>query len=556
MRKIILFSQIIIGVVFSQLVSAQSFSVPAGTPTSTTTTGNYFPVGIYVDGSTTTGNGLSTAIYIGKGTGATPSGYRSSTAVGVGALQTSEGQRNAAMGFNALNATTSTDNSAFGHNALVLSSTGNHNTGIGSSALSSLTSGVGNVAVGSLSLRFATTSGDNIAVGYNALSTTTTGGQNIAIGSSTLRNSVSTANTAIGYHALENHSGGTGSNIAIGHNALLNQTQGSGNLGIGVGVALPSLTGSNQLSIMNSIVGSNMNDNTQCRTSIGISGGPASTTNGITPVGTFVKLQLGGSSTIPSLRLQSVPTYSGTLPVQNPTGQGKYLFVDEAGVVAQASVPGLTSSCSTIGSLARTTDASGNLGCSQIFDNLTNVGIGLGATTPTAKLDIELVNGTTPGTVRLRNLQQNDNVQLNPILIDDQGFLWKGESSLSRPAATQQIIQLEQQVKKLENQLNELMLIIEAQHKISISRIADKPFNIAPKPVQGALKIFREKINQPGDEILELRNINNELIYTKRLNNASKFEIQLPSSVLPGNYILLFTKQNRTIQSEIVTIIQ
>jgi trimeric autotransporter adhesin len=88
--------------------------------------------------------------------------------------------------------------------------TGSNILAIGDSSLYTNSSGSSNVAIGSKAMRNNTTGGINIAIGKNALRSSTLASQNIAIGEDAMINmnlaglSTNTANVAIGYQALEN----------------------------------------------------------------------------------------------------------------------------------------------------------------------------------------------------------------------------------------------------------------------------------------------------------------------------------------------------------------
>jgi hypothetical protein len=147
------------------------------------------------------------------------------TAVGVSALlNNTEGNSNAALGYQALLNNTGVSgsplgsrNTAIGDSALLSNTTGFVNTAIGYSALLSNVDGVGNNAFGALAL-FGNQSGEeNNAFGEAALANNTTASGNSAFGNAALVDCTGFENTAIGQHAGDFLTTGSG-NVYIGAN--------------------------------------------------------------------------------------------------------------------------------------------------------------------------------------------------------------------------------------------------------------------------------------------------------------------------------------------------
>jgi hypothetical protein len=139
-------------------------------------------------------------------------------------------------GFSSSTAASSTAdyNTAIGYQALYSNTTGYYNTAVGSSALYSNTEGTHNTALGSSALYSNTEGYYNIAIGRNALYSNTEGGYNIAIGRNALYSNTSNFNNiAIGNNALYSNSGGS-YNTAVGNNALYSNTTGLYNTAIGI----------------------------------------------------------------------------------------------------------------------------------------------------------------------------------------------------------------------------------------------------------------------------------------------------------------------------------
>ncbi len=231
----------------------------------------------------------------------------------------------------------------------VTTNTGTHNVGVGYLSLRNNNgdggnSGCFNTAVGSGSMSANTTGIRNTAVGMSSLSANTVGANNVAIGWSALSGlnntdpALSSENTAVGVTAMSGLQTGIG-NVAIGKNAGVYQPAGgvftTGNYNVALGAGAYLSNGSYQLSIQSCINGVNMGNAGIGSGYIGIGVVPTATAiSGLWP-----RLHVAGNSVRPSLQLDFVPTYSGTAPVTNPVGSGKYLFVDAEGIVSQASLP-------------------------------------------------------------------------------------------------------------------------------------------------------------------------------------------------------------------------
>jgi hypothetical protein len=166
-----------------------------------------------------------------------------------------------AEGCNALNSlTTGSGNSGLGWFALSSDTTGSFNTGVGGGALA-LTTGDSNTAVGAAALLLNTSGSNNTAVGTDALVNNTvddnTAAGFFALGANTIGGTLETSvlgfalgpNTAVGSGALENNVDSS-ANTAVGYNALNSQTTGlfgdphlAGNTAVGF-EALANVTGS------------------------------------------------------------------------------------------------------------------------------------------------------------------------------------------------------------------------------------------------------------------------------------------------------------------------
>jgi hypothetical protein len=151
-------------------------------------------------------------------------------------------------------------NIAIGYQALSLNNTGSQNVAIGHNSSKSNVGGISNTAIGYNSFLNGTGS-NNTAIGFNTLAAalgTNTGTQNTAVGGSALAaNTSGLNNTALGYHAGLSIDTGS-NNILIGVNAGDAITGGSNNIILGYNIDAPLSSGSNQLDIGNLIYGTGL----------------------------------------------------------------------------------------------------------------------------------------------------------------------------------------------------------------------------------------------------------------------------------------------------------
>ena len=191
----------------------------------------------------TTAEGTNALKNLATGAGNTAVGWYSlssdtsggfNTALGAGTLLFNNADANTAVGTAALLLNTAGEhNTAVGTSALSNNTTGDSNTAIGSAALFSNTEGRYNTAIGETALLDNTTGQLNTAIAAGALNRNTTGVNNTAIGyAALLANTTGNTNTAVGSFALNSNDTGIG-NSAMGVNALAFNTAGSFNTAIG-----------------------------------------------------------------------------------------------------------------------------------------------------------------------------------------------------------------------------------------------------------------------------------------------------------------------------------
>ena len=171
-------------------------------------------------------NSANSSLYIGSST--------------TGQNSTSTGSRNVVIGPSAFTSNTSARyNTAVGHAAMQDTTTGNFNSVLGNKGLEKNIDGSYNVAVGNQSLNFNTNSSNNTAVGYRALYKVQ-----------------SDSNTGIGQNALSSLESSTSSNdnTGIGQDALNKITSGQRNVGVGVAAGQKYGGGNNNLITANDSV--------------------------------------------------------------------------------------------------------------------------------------------------------------------------------------------------------------------------------------------------------------------------------------------------------------
>ena len=193
------------------------------------------------------------------------------TAIGAQALYSNNtGTDNVAVGKDVLYFNESSLNTGIGSYALQLNENGMYNTALGTSALNSNVAGSYATAIGARAMLYANNNNtsftnENVAVGYEALRgslnpATNTGNKNTAIGYQSLRsNSTSNENTAIGNTSMYNNTTGTGM-VANGFEALYSNTSGIYNTAIGWRAMKSNVTGGSNVALGSDALHSNTSD--------------------------------------------------------------------------------------------------------------------------------------------------------------------------------------------------------------------------------------------------------------------------------------------------------
>ncbi len=290
-------------------------------------------------------NGLN----VGRGGG----NIGTNTALGNAALSANTiGTYNSANGINALSSnTTGSNNTANGTNALIFNTTGNANTANGSESLFSNTTGNSNTANGNQALYSNTTGGSNTANGTKALYNNRAGSLNTANGNYALySNTTGNENSANGNYALYSNNGQR--NTATGYSSLFSNTSGNDNTATGKDALYYNTTGIN-----NTATGANALKNNTTGNNNTALGNLAFLTNysgsNNTALGNYTKVTLG--------------------TLNNATAIGAYAEVGASNSLVLGSITGVNNA----------TD---------------NTNVGIGTTTPAARLDVVGTIKITDGT--------------------------------------------------------------------------------------------------------------------------------------------------------------
>ncbi len=154
---------------------------------------------------------------------------------------------------------------ALGPNSSAQTATNRYNIAIGAEALNSVngggtTSGAENIAIGCQALNQMTSGYFNIAIGDYALKYTTTGSSNMAVGKQSLnQNTTGCNNVAIGTFAL-NHNDAGNLNVAVGYNSMAGDTSyrltGAENTAVGAGSLVRIQTTASNNTVIGRMAGS------------------------------------------------------------------------------------------------------------------------------------------------------------------------------------------------------------------------------------------------------------------------------------------------------------
>lgn len=298
--------------------------------------------------------------------------------IGAGYNAANSGQLNTFVGHDAgMSNTTGSLNTFTGRQSGNSNTTGEENSFYGVQSGRNNTSGTFNTFIGNLSGQGTVDGFENTAVGYRAYSSSPAGTNNSIFG----------ANAALMLDSAE-------LNVVVGAASAGNLEIGNRNVIIGART-LPNAVEGHELVLLGNQ--SDADDGLTNATAIGANAWVRNNNQMILgDTGIFVGIGLSGDATGPQNTLE-INTSSGYTPgvVGNSglrfsdlrsasatsTGNGKVLTVNATGdviLVPDNDGGTVTSSCGTSGYLPRM-NTSTNVVCSQLYDNATNVGIGVGA---------------------------------------------------------------------------------------------------------------------------------------------------------------------------------
>ena len=293
--------------------------------------------------------------------------------------------------------------------ASTTSGTNGANTALGLDALSNVTSGYQNTAVGYQALKANTIGVQGTAVGYLALAQQTSGNQNTAFGNQALAKLTNNfGNTAVGYMALNtitSNIGTNNNNTALGDSALGRATGGN-NIGIGsqalFGFSATNYTGNNSIAIGNSaIVALSTGDNNT------VIGNYALTNSRFATSTTIVGAQAGNGSIAANsvgwdTLLGAYSGYNFTTGADYNTllgfGAGYGITTGANNIVIGSLVDAASPTGSNqlnIGNLLYGTNLYSNTSFATSSAPVLNGSIGIGTSTPWAKLSVHANNGST-----------------------------------------------------------------------------------------------------------------------------------------------------------------
>lgn len=250
---------------------------------------------------------------------------------------------------------------------------------VGYQALSSATTGLGNVGIGYQALTSLTSGANNVAIGYSALRTATSSSANVAIGRDALFNNGGANNVGIGSSALRANTFGY-SNIAMGVSSLRVNTLGYRNVAIGENALEENVAGYENVAVGQSAFGRAVSSNNSV--AIGIRAGNFNTTGALS---TYVGSEAGQGS--------GNYTSQGSVALGYRAG---YLFgtgSDFNTVIGHTAGDNITTGARNI-IIGYNTDAPSATGSDQlnigntIYGNLSTGMIGIGTTSPFAKLSV------------------------------------------------------------------------------------------------------------------------------------------------------------------------
>lgn len=309
-----------------------------------------------------------------------------------------------AIGYQSQRLPGSATNTSVGSFTLIAGATGSNNVALGYTAMQQNGSGIGNTGLGSGALNFNIATHFNTAVGYNAMNRFVRGASNEAVGAGALSfmdsatNSValgnsaligsfgtvdtSVNNVAIGYSS-QNATRNTRGNVSVGANTMVNNTGGFYNVAVGDSALRLSGSGSNNV-VVGKSAGLTMN-NSNANVYVGAYAGNQTPFFGFSTANNTFVGHRSGINTIDGASKNIFVGDSSGLAVTNGT-RNTFIGANAATGVGFGNLTNAT----LIGYRAYTTQSNSLILGSIIGINGAdaNTNVGIGTTTPTARLDV------------------------------------------------------------------------------------------------------------------------------------------------------------------------
>jgi hypothetical protein len=313
------------------------------------------------------------------------------------------GTGNVATGYQALNKnTTGSYNVATGYNSLYSNISGTGNVAYGPFSLQSNTTGINNIATGNQALYSNTTGNNNVASGFFSLYSNISGSNNIANGAYSLQSNTTGAyNVATGYQALNKNTTGT-SNVANGASSLQSNTTGAYNVATGYQALNKNTTGNyNVASGISSLL---LNTTGSCNVANGVSSLYSNTSGSGNVASGYNSLFSNTTGSNNTATGYQAGRYIADGTTANETSSNSLYLGVNTKALSSGGTNEIVIGCGATGLGSNTV----TLGDSSIVTTALKGNVGIGTTTPQAKLDVNGTITNSNGTVRIESASGQD----------------------------------------------------------------------------------------------------------------------------------------------------